>query len=330
VNVRQTFEFIRDERLEGARAALSATGTAALAGGTGLIDLMKLGVERPARLIDINRLPLAAIERRNGLIRIGALARNSDVAYDPLIAESFPVLSRALLSGASPQLRNMATVGGNVLQRTRCTYFRDSTWACNKREPGSGCSAIDGFNRNHAILGTSDACIATNPSDMNVALAALDATLVVQGSRGERRIAFVDVHRLPGDTPHLETVLQPGDLIVALEIPATPFFRNSTYLKVRDRTSYAFALASAAVALDLQGGSVANARVALGGVATKPWRSGAAEAVLVGNAPSLALYRAAAEAAFLEAVPQRDNAFKAELGIKVLTRALALVGGRSA
>ncbi|MBD5655237.1 MAG: xanthine dehydrogenase family protein subunit M [Candidatus Eremiobacteraeota bacterium] len=325
--MRQAFDFVREEDAAAARAALAAPGSYAVAGGTSLIDLMKVGVERPTRIVDINRLPLAAIERREGTIRIGALARNSDVAYDPLIAESFPALSRALLSGASAQLRNMATVGGNVLQRTRCTYFRDTAWPCNKRMPGSGCSAIGGFDRNHAILGTSDACIATNPSDMNVALAALDATLIVHGDAGERRIAFTDVHRSPGQTPHLETILEAGDLIVAVDIPATPFFRNSTYLKVRDRASYAFALAGAAVALDLQGGTIANARVALGGVATKPWRSGAAEATLVGNAPSKALFRAAGEAAFREAVPQRDNGFKIELGTKVVARALALVGG---
>ena len=193
--MRQAFEFARAPELGGAPSALATDGTCAVAGGTSLIDLMKLGVERPARIVDINRLPLAAIERHDGVVRIGALARNSDVAYDPLVAESFPALSRALLSGASPQLRNMATVGGNVLQRTRCTYFRDTAWPCNKRVPGSGCSALGGFNRNHAILGTSDACIATNPSDMNVALAALDATLVVHGTGGERRIAFTDVHR---------------------------------------------------------------------------------------------------------------------------------------
>jgi xanthine dehydrogenase YagS FAD-binding subunit len=328
--MRQAFEFVRAEASDGARRALASDGAYAVAGGTSLIDLMKIGVERPTRIVDINRLPLGSIERRDGIVRIGALARNSDVAYDPLIAESFPVLSRALLSGASAQLRNMATVGGNVLQRTRCTYFRDTAWPCNKRSPGSGCSALEGFNRNHAVLGTSDACIATNPSDMNVALAALDATMIVDGAAGERRIAFTDVHRLPGDTPQIETALEAGDLIVAIEIPVRPFFRNSTYLKVRDRASYAFALASAAVALDLQGGKIAQARVALGGVATKPWRSVAAEETLVGNMPSKALFRAAGDAAFRDAIAQHDNGFKIELGTKVLARALAHVSGKLA
>lgn len=323
----RAFEFERAATIDTARDAMGSGGTVAVAGGTSLIDLMKLGVERPERVVDINRLPLAAIERDGTTVRIGALARNSDVAYDPLIAESFPVLSRALLAGASAQLRNMATVGGNLLQRTRCTYFRDTAWPCNKREPGSGCSAVDGFHRNLAILGTSPSCIATNPSDMNVALAMLDATVVVAGTGGRRRIAFGDFHRLPGDTPHVETSLEPGDLIEAVELPVTPFFRNSTYVKVRDRASYAFALASAAVALDLQGGTIRNARVALGGVGTVPWRSEAAERELIGKSPSRELYKRAGESAFRGATPLRDNAFKAELGAKVVARALALVGG---
>ncbi len=326
----RAFEFERADALDAARAAIADAGTSALAGGTSLIDLMKLGVERPARVLDINRLPLAAIERDGGVVRIGALARNSDVAYDPLIAESFPALSRALLAGASPQLRNMATVGGNLLQRTRCTYFRDTAWACNKREPGSGCPALDGFHRNLAVLGTSDACIATNPSDMNVALAMLDATVIVRGASGERRIAFGDFHRQPGATPDVETSLEAGDLILGVEIPVTPYFRNSTYLKVRDRASYAFALASAAVALDLQGGTIRGARVALGGVATVPWRSADAEAELIGKTPSKELFRRAAAAAFRDAQPRRDNGFKIQLGAKVLARALGLVGGTHA
>src|SRR5213082_933502 len=258
-----------------------------LGGGTNLIDLMKMGVETPNELVDINRLPLGQIEELpdKGL-RIGALARNSDVAKHELIKTRYPVLSLALLSGASPQLRNMATVGGNLLQRTRCYYFYDPAFPeCNKRSPGSGCGALHGFNRIHAILGQSDQCIATNPSDMCVALAALDAVVHVQGPRGEREIAFADFHRLPGNTPDRDTNLARDELITAVDLPAIPFATRSYYLKIRDRASYAFALVSVAALLDLDDGQIRSARIALGGVAHKPWRALKAEKQLAGKKP---------------------------------------------
>lgn len=325
----RTFEFSAPNALDAARSALAADGANAIAGGTSLVDLMKLGVERPRAVIDINALPLAEIERVENAVRIGALVRNSDAAYDALIAESFPVLSQALLAGASAQLRNMATMGGNLMQRTRCTYFRDTDWACNKRRPASGCSALDGVNRNHAILGTSEACVAVHPSDMSTALAMLDAQIVVTGPAGERRIAFADFHREPGTTPDIETTLEPGELIVSIVLPLTPFFRNSTYVKIRDRASYAFALASAAVALDVQGGTIAAARVALGGVATKPWRSAEAEAALVGRPATRDSFRAAADAAVAGARPLRDNAHKIPFAKRALVRALETIGGNA-
>ena len=256
-----------------------------IAGGTNLIDLMKEDVERPTRLIDISRLPLKTVEETaDGGLRIGALVPNSDLAYHPLIEQRYPLLSSAILAGASQQLRNMASTGGNLLQRTRCYYFYDTATPCNKREPGSGCSAINGVNRMHAILGTSEACIATHPSDMCVALAALEAKVHVAGPAGERAIAFADFHRLPGDTPQLDTNLQPDEIITAVELPAQGFAANYTYLKIRDRLSYAFALVSVAAALELDGGTIKEARLALGGVAHKPWRDPAAEAALRGQA----------------------------------------------
>jgi xanthine dehydrogenase YagS FAD-binding subunit len=298
-----------------------------LAGGTNLLDLMKLNVRSPARVVDINPLPLATIEVTPEGVRVGAMVRNSDLAYHPAVRERYPVLSEALLAGATPQLRNMATVGGNLMHRTRCSYFRDTTWACNKRQPGAGCSALDGCNRGHAVLGTSEKCIATHPSDMCVALAALDAVVLVLGPRGERKIPFGDFHVPYGDDPARETVLEHGELITALELPDTPFFRRSHYLKVRDRASFEFALASVAAALEVQDGKITAARVALGGVATKPWRSAEAEKALVGAKPGEATYARAAQAALAGARPQKFNAFKIELARRAVARALTTVGG---
>ena len=299
-----------------------------LAGGTSLIDLMKLNVQTPSQLIDINSLPLAKVEvRPDGSVRIGALARNSDVAYDATIRDHYPVLSEALLSGASAQLRNMATVGGNLLQRTRCYYFRDTAMNCNKRVPGSGCPAIEGYNRIHAILGGSDKCIATHPSDMAVAMVALDAVVQIRGPRGERSIPLKDFHLLPGDTPERETVLEHGELVTAVDLPASPFAARSHYLKVRDRASYAFAQASVAAAIDLQGGVIHAARLALGGVGTKPWRAFEAEKALVGKSPSEATYKAAADAAVEGAKTHKYNKFKVELAKRTVVQALTTVGG---
>jgi xanthine dehydrogenase YagS FAD-binding subunit len=300
-------------------------GAKFLGGGTNLIDLMKMGVESPVQLIDINHLPLAKTEELPaGGVRIGALVRNSDLAEHPLITTRYPVLSEALLAGASPQLRNMATVGGNILQRTRCPYFYDPAFAaCNKRAPGSGCGAIEGYNRSHAILGQSEQCIATHPSDMCVAMAALDAVVRVQGPKGEREIPFADFHRLPGETPERETNLAKDELIVAVDLPAAPFAVRSHYLKVRDRASYAFALVSVAAAADVgKNGLVATARIALGGVAHKPWRSQEAEEKLVGQRFSEPAFKAAAEAALAGARGYRYNVFKVELAKRAIVRAL--------
>ncbi|MFZ3226798.1 MAG: xanthine dehydrogenase family protein subunit M, partial [Xanthobacteraceae bacterium] len=267
-----------------------------IAGGTNLVDLMKEDVERPSRLIDITHLPLKGVEEtKDGGLRIGALVPNSDLAYHPLIAERYPMLSSALLAGASAQLRNMASTGGNLLQRTRCYYFYDTATPCNKREPGSGCSAITGLNRMHGILGTSEACIATHPSDMCVALAALDAKVHVAGPAGERSIAMTDFHRLPGTTPQRDTNLQADEIVTAVELPARGFAKNYTYLKIRDRLSYAFALASVAAAMELDGDTITEARLALGGVAHKPWRDQAAETVLNGQAASADNFARAAD-----------------------------------
>src|SRR5436190_15795900 len=301
-----------------------------LGGGTNLIDLMKMGVETPNELVDINRLPLAQIEELpdKGL-RIGALARNSDVAEHELIKTRYRVLSEALLSGASPQLRNMATVGGNLLQRTRCYYFYDPVFpACNKRKPGSGCGALEGYNRIHAILGQSEQCIATHPSDMCVALAALDAIVSVRGPKGEREIKFDDFHRLPGSTPNVDTNLQPNELIIAVDLPATPFAARSHYLKVRDRASYAFGIVSVAAALDLDPNKKINAvRIALGGVAHKPWRASAAEKELIGKTAVEKAFRAAAEAELAAAKGYKYNSFKIELAKRAIVRALTAVAG---
>jgi xanthine dehydrogenase YagS FAD-binding subunit len=284
---------------------------------------MKLNVETPARILDINRLPLDKIEDTpdHGL-RIGATVRNSDLAYHPRVQRDYSVLSQAILQGASAQIRNMATVGGNLLQRTRCVYFRDIAMPCNKREPGTGCPAITGHNRTLAILGTSEHCIATNPSDMCIALAALEATVQIQGTKGTRTIAFGDFHLLPGSTPHRETVLEPGDLITHITLPPPTSGSKHLYLKLRDRASYEFALASAAVVLTISSGKISRARIALGGVGTKPWRSTEAEAALIGKTANDTTFRQAAEAALRSAKPQSENGFKIELAKRCLTHAL--------
>ena len=294
-----------------------------VAGGTTILDLMKLGVETPDSLIDISRLPLDKIETtRDGGLKIGATVRNSELANHPIVKTHFPVLSEAVLSGASAQLRNMATTAGNLLQRTRCVYYRDTAYPCNKREPGSGCPAIDGENRTMAILGTSESCIATNPSDMNVALMALDATIVITGPGGEREVAINDFYLLPGATPHIENVLKPGDLITHVVVKGLPAGCKSTYLKLRDRASYEFALASAAVVAQIDGGKFSSVRIALGGVGTKPWRAVEAEKVLSGAAANEANFRKAAEETLKAAKPQSQNKFKIELAKRCLVHAL--------
>ena len=296
-----------------------------IAGGTNLVDLMKLNVERPQQVVDINGLPLDKIEKLpGGGLRIGALVRNSDLARDPTVVRDYAVLSQALLSGASPQLRNMATTGGNLLQRTRCVYFRDTAHACNKRNPGSGCDAMDGYHRTLAILGTSDSCIATNPSDMNVALTALEATVQIQGVKGQRTVPISEFFLVPGSTPNRETVLEPGDLITSVTLPAPSPGTRSVYLKLRDREAYEFALASAAVVATVDGGTLRRVRVALGGVGTKPWRSAEAEQALEGKPVGSPTFRAAAEAALRDAKPRSGNAFKVELSKRCLVRALTL------
>ena len=314
------FQFVRAESLNS--ATKYAAGAKFVAGGTNLIDMMKLDVERPKIIVDINPLPLSSISPSpDGGLILGALARNSDVAHHPAVQRDYAVLSQALLSGASPQLRNMATTGGNLLQRTRCPYFRDTAHACNKREPGSGCSAIDGHNRMLAILGTSEHCIATNPSDQNVALTALEATLQIQGVRGPRTVAIGEFYKIPGTTPHIETTLQPGDLITSVTLPP-PVAGKSVYVKLRDRAAYEFALASAAVVIKRNGSRIEYARVALGGVGTKPWRSPEAEAVLHGAPADPVTFRRAAEAALKSARPQSQNGFKIELARRSIVRAL--------
>jgi xanthine dehydrogenase YagS FAD-binding subunit len=304
----------------------SGGGAKYVAGGTTLIDLMKLDVETPAKVIDINRLPLKEIARTpEGGLRIGALARNSDVAHHRDVLRDYPMLSEALLSGASGQLRNMASTAGNLLQRTRCIYFRDTAYACNKRSPGSGCSAIGGYNRNLAILGTSEHCIASNPSDQNVALAALEATVQIASAHGERNVAVNDFFLLPADTPDRETVLQPGELITSITLPPPLPRSKSTYLKLRDRASYEFALASAAVAVTVNGDAFERVRVAMGGIGTKPWRSVQAEAALEGMPPTVESFEKAAQALVREARPQPGNEFKVELARRCLIHALSLV-----
>ena len=294
-----------------------------IAGGTNLVDLMKYDVERPMRLIDISRLPLKTVEATpEGGMRIGALVPNSDLAYHPLIEKRYPLLSSAILAGASQQLRNMASTGGNLLQRTRCFYFYDAATPCNKREPGSGCSAIDGINRINAILGTSDSCIAVHPSDMCVALAALEAKVHVVGPSGERTIPFADFHRLPGDTPHIDTNLNADEIITSIELPAKNFAANYSYLKIRDRLSYAFALVSVAAAFDLKDGRIAEARLALGGVAHKPWRSTEAEAALRGQGAGATAFGQAADILLRGAKGFGHNDFKIDLARRAIVRTL--------
>jgi xanthine dehydrogenase YagS FAD-binding subunit len=327
-----TFEFIRPTDSAAAITTAAKAKTAQqgadvrfVAGGTTLLDLMKLNVETPDRLLDINRLPLDKIEAMpDGGLKVGATVRNSSLARHPAVQRDYAVLSQAILNGASAQLRNMATTAGNLLQRTRCMYFRDTAMPCNKREPGSGCPAITGANRTLAVLGTSESCIATNPSDMCVAMAALEAIIHIQGSKGTRAVPIGDFHLLPGNTPNRETVLEPGDLITHVTLPPPVPGSTQVYLKLRDRASYEFALASAAIVISVAGGKVIRARVALGGVGTKPWRSPEAESALVGKPADAANFRKAAEAALRAAKPQSENGFKIELAKRCLTHALQM------
>ena len=317
-----TYERATDPRA--AVAAVSKAGAKFISGGTNLLDLMKLEIEQPTHLVDISRLPLKQIEELpDGGLRIGAQAANSDTAADARVRTRYPVLSQALLAGASGQLRNKASVGGNLLQRTRCPYFYDTAAGCNKRNPGSGCSAIGGINRNHAILGASDACIAVHPSDMAVAMAVLDAQIELLGADGAtRRVAIGDFYRLPGDAPHIETVLQPGEMITGVVLPPPPPGRQ-LYRKVRDRASYEFALVSVGAIVATHQGTITTARVAFGGVAHKPWRSAEAEAALEGRPATMATFQAAAQAAMAQAVGQGGNDFKIELAKRTLCRTLA-------
>ena len=312
----------------GARAKTAQQGADIrfIAGGTTLIDLMKLNVETPQKLVDVNHLPLGNIDNlTDGGLSIGAMVRNSDLAHHPIVRKDYAVLSEAILSGASPQLRNMATTAGNLLQRTRCMYFRDTAMPCNKRDPGSGCAAITGVNRSLAILGTSEHCIATNPSDMNVALAALEATIHIRGTKDERSVPIGDFHLLPGDTPQRETVLEPGDLIIHVTLPPPAPGSRSLYLKLRDRASYEFALASAAVVVTAMDGKITRARIALGGVGTKPWRSTEAETELTDQLATEAVFQKAADTALRDAKPESQNGFKVELSKRCLVHALKLV-----
>jgi xanthine dehydrogenase YagS FAD-binding subunit len=318
------FQYAQANDVADAVRQIAADPTAKfIAGGTNLIDLMKEDVERPSRLIDILRLPLKGVEETvEGGLRIGALVPNSDLAYHPLIAQRYPILASAILAGASAQLRNMASTGGNLLQRTRCYYFYDIATPCNKREPGSGCSAIAGVNRMHAILGTSEDCIATHPSDMCVALAALDAKVHVAGPSGARVIGFPDFHRLPGNTPERDTNLEPNEIVTAVGLPARGFTANYTYLKIRDRLSYAFALVSVAAALELEGDTIKEARLALGGIAHKPWRDPSAEAALRGQIVNEAAFTGAADVLLHDAKGFERNAFKIDLARRAIVRAL--------
>lgn len=318
------FDYVKARNENDAIDRMRAANAAFVAGGTTLVDLMKLNVMLPSSLVDINNLPLDKIESLpDGSLRVGAMVRNSDMAHHELVIKRFPVLSQAILAGASPQLRNMATTGGNLMQRTRCYYFRDTAYTCNKRQPGSGCAALEGFNRIHAVLGGSDQCIATHPSDMAVALVALDAMVHIRSAKGERKIAAGEFHLLPGSTPHLETVVQPGELITYVTIPSSKFAARSAYIKLRDRASYEFALASAGAALELQGNKIHTARLVLGGVATKPWRSTEAEHILTGATADEKTFHAAAEAAMKSAKAYKYNGFKIELAKRAITRALS-------
>jgi xanthine dehydrogenase YagS FAD-binding subunit len=326
------FSYERASAPDAAVHAVTPHGAKFLGGGTNLVDLMKFNVEHPTALVDVNHIGLDHVEAFNGGVRIGASVKNSDLANDPLIVLNYPLLSQALLNGASAQLRNMATTAGNLMQRTRCYYFMDTAFpACNKREPGSGCAAIKGFNRIHAVLGQTDegaasahTCIATNPSDMNVALAALGATVEVQGPKGKRAIPIIDFHRLPGKTPEMDTNLHPGELITAVTLPASKFAKNSWYLKVRDRQSYAFALVSVAAGLEIEGGTIRSAGLALGGVAHKPWHSPEAEHALIGQPATPETFRKAADLALAGAKGYEHNGFKIELAKQSVVRALTV------
>ena len=320
----RTFVYVSAPDVPTAIQAVTTPGAKFLGGGTNLVDLMRQDIEHPTTVVDITRLPLSEVRAYENGVRIGALVRNSHLAAHPVIRSSYPLLSQAILHGASAQLRNMATVGGNLMQRTRCLYFYDTTAACNKRQPGSGCDALDGFNRNHAVLGTTDTCIASHPSDMCVALAALDATVEVESTRGVRRIPVTEFHRLPGDTPHVETALAPDELITAVDVPALPFAATCRYRKVRDRASYAFALVSVAAALQVVDGVVADVRLALGGVAAKPWRAYVAEELLRGAPATVETFRRAAEAELAPAVGRGHNDFKIELARRTI---VATLGG---
>jgi xanthine dehydrogenase YagS FAD-binding subunit len=329
----EQFSFVsaRSEAQAAEAAARSATAQIGasvryVAGGTNLVDLLKLDVERPKQVVDINALEMSRIEPLNGGLRIGALARNSDVASDARVKRDYAVLSEAILSGASPQIRNMASTAGNLVQRTRCPYFRDLAHKCNKREPGSGCDAMEGHNRMLAILGTSEHCIATNPSDQNVALMALEAVVEIRGQRGNRNVPIAEFYKLPGTTPHIETVLEPGDLITGVRLRAPVAGVRSGYLKLRDRAAYEFALASAAVVLGVSGGKVTHARVAMGGVGTIPWRAREAEAELMGKPATREQFVRAAEAALKDAKPRSENGFKVELAKRCIVHALTTVG----
>jgi xanthine dehydrogenase YagS FAD-binding subunit len=325
----QTFQYTKATNVD--KAVAAGSGAKFIAGGTTLVDLMKLTVEKPSGLVDINLLPLDKIEKLpGGGLRIGARVRNSDLAWNEDVKRDYAVLSQALLSGASPQLRNMATTGGNLLQRTRCVYFREpsagtpESYGCNKRTPGSGCAAMDGYNRMHAVLGTSEACIATHPSDMCVAMAALEAVIHTEGPKGKRTIPFADFHKLPGNTPQIENALEPGELITYVDLPKPVAGAKSVYLKLRDRASYEFARASCAVVAQVEAGHIRHVRVAMGGVGTKPWRSHEAEAALMGKQTTAENFRRAAEAALAGAKPRKDNAFKVELAKRCVVRTLKM------
>jgi xanthine dehydrogenase YagS FAD-binding subunit len=326
------FAYVRAGDVATAVAEAAGDPTARfIAGGTNLLDLMKENVERPGRVIDITRLALRDIEPLpDGGLRLGALATNAEVAYHRDVERRYPLLSEAILAGASPQLRNMASVGGNLMQRTRCAYFYDTATPCNKREPGTGCSAIAGYNRYHAILGASEHCIATHPSDMCVALAALDAVVRLTGPDGDRAVPFADFHRLPGDAPHVDTTKRPDEIITAVDLPPEGFVARYAYVKIRDRASYAFALVSVAAALRMGGGTIEDARLAMGGVAHKPWRDSAAEGALRGQSPTAAAFRHAAETLLRDARGFAQNAFKIELGKRAVVRALEDAAARGA
>ncbi|NJP93687.1 xanthine dehydrogenase family protein subunit M [Nonomuraea sp. FMUSA5-5] len=322
------FAYVKAADVDEAVRAATGPGAKFLGGGTNLVDLMREGIERPDTVVDVTGLPFDTVEELpGGGLRIGALVRNSALAADARVRTRYPMVSQALLSGASAQLRNMATVGGNLLQRTRCPYFYDHASACNKREPGAGCDALGGFNRSTAILGVSEHCIAAHPSDLCVALAALDAIVEVRGQDGTRRVPMADFHRLPGDTPDVETALAPGELVTAVELPPAPAAANSRYRKVRDRASYAFALVSVAAALEVRDGAITDVRLALGGVAPKPWRATEAERLLLGGPADEGAFRRAAEAELASATTREGNAFKARLAVATITATLRELGG---